>query len=70
MSAWPFGANRPDPTRPSIFATDTAFGPRPGPKSGTPLTVNAPFPVNRIPAQPQEGSRLSLPGSLAPRRMG
>lgn len=56
MSAWPFGANRPDPTRPSIFMP-------PLNKTGKPHGKTGPKP------QPQEGSRLTLPGSLAPRRM-
>ncbi len=68
MSAWPFGDNRRDPDRPSIFAAGTAFGVR-RQKTGAPITIGAPFPVHRTPAQPQEGSRVSLPGSLAPKRM-
>lgn len=55
MSSWPFGANRPDPDRPSIFMP-------PLNKSGTAHRKPGPKP------QPQEGSRVTLPGSLAPRR--
>lgn len=70
MSYWPFGANRPDPDRPSIFATDPAFGPVRKQKTGMPLSLSKPMPIKDIPKQPKEGSRVSLPGSLAPRRMG
>ena len=66
---WPFGANRPDPDRPSIFAADPSFGAPRNIKPGKTVDLSHPFlQAVKKPKQPSEGSRLTLAGSLAPRR--